>query len=298
MMKFSFAELAPPRLSLIAAVALCAGFLESPTDLAPNPKRARGATEKSPTRPATALATAQETFPPPGGGAAVTTGRLQGALLDSIRDREAAWAFSKDRFLLKLGDDLRPRALAEKLMGDGAKARRIEGQWRLEPSMGRLVLSDIQSDDQRGRPSVTLAIGPAGLLRVNIDTMQFNVFQIQHLLGRDCELTEASAKRPTRWSFKWNPVLSETGRFTIDRDGEALPGRLVKTVFGEEKPLTRIEGEWRWEYRRGTLELAKIGDGQIAGKKNLSLSVEPTSAGRCTLAGVEFWYPGLSPTAP
>jgi hypothetical protein len=220
--------------------------------------------------------------PAPGGNAPVTASRLTGALLESIRGDLALWTFSTDRFALKLGNRPEARALAEKLMGKKTEALRIEGRWKLDSAQGRIELSEIQAGDERGVESVSLAIEPAGLIRINIDAMQFNFFALEQLFGRDGKFTQSDATPPTIWSFQWNPVLEQNGRFAISREGEPLPGALVKSLFGEEKTLTKIEGEWRKELGLPSLDLYKISSGKTSGKtKSASNSNRHAPDGAC-----------------
>jgi hypothetical protein len=275
----------------VAVVCTCAVYFM--TVAASTTERAGPSPAARPNFSPTAAKRGGELKPAPGGNAPVTASRLTGALLESIRDDKALWAFSRDRFALKLGERPEARSLAEKLMGKKTDAMRIEGRWKLASDRGQIELSEIQAENVRGAESVALAIGPAGLIRINIDTMQFNFFALEQLFGRDGQFTQTDAKPSTIWSFQWNPILEQNGHFTISREGKPLPGALVKSLFGEVKTLTRIEGEWRKELGLLRLDLYKISSGETTGKTQASINLEPAGPGRCVLGGLEFWYPGF-----
>jgi hypothetical protein len=111
-----------------------------------------------------------------GGDTPITATRLTGARLEYHRaDPSLVWTFTAKTFVLELGGQTRAPDLIETLMGTSASVLRIRGNWKLEEQKGRLLLSNIQGDGKKGRRRTSLAIEPAGHIRVNLGTYQYNL---------------------------------------------------------------------------------------------------------------------------
>jgi hypothetical protein len=103
--------------------------------------------------------------------------RLKEARLDPVvRDAKWFWSFSNERFVLDAGKELLPSDLQIALLGHDLKASRVEGKWNLEDDNRKLAFFDMQVDGKE-KPGwdAKLAIGPAGPIRVNLGSYQYNI---------------------------------------------------------------------------------------------------------------------------
>ena len=103
---------------------------------------------------------------PPGGDAPVTQARLSRACLHADQH---AWYFRGKQFILAADKGELPTGLAQALLGPEGKAARIVGAWDLDAVKGQLVLTALVADGKPGPKEVRLGIGPAGLIRVNVE---------------------------------------------------------------------------------------------------------------------------------
>ncbi len=109
--------------------------------------------------------------------------RLKAARLEPIiRDAKWFWSFSSERFILDAGKELLPSDLQIALLGADLNASRIEGKWNLVDDIRKLVLSDIQVDGKgKSDGEVILAIEPAGPVRVNLGSYQYNIIPVRQV---------------------------------------------------------------------------------------------------------------------
>jgi hypothetical protein len=91
--------------------------------------------------------------------------------------RDAKWYFSlkDDQFVLECGGDKLPAELQKAFLEPDEKASRIEGKWQLVDGNNKMVFSNILVDGKQRAGDVSFRIEPAGLIRVNIGSHQYNV---------------------------------------------------------------------------------------------------------------------------
>ena len=104
----------------------------------------------------------------------MTSQRLAHARLTDIRE-PLSWTFNDSIVVIDNGDQAIPSDMVEALLGDGSKPRRIEATWRLDEKVGVLHLSELKADEERIDREAAIPIRPAGHIRVNLGTRQYNV---------------------------------------------------------------------------------------------------------------------------
>lgn len=102
--------------------------------------------------------------------------RFKACRLDPIV-RDAKWHFylKEDQFVLECGGDKLPTELQKAFLEPEGKASRIEGKWQLVDGNNKMVFSNILVDGKQRAGDVSFRIEPAGLIRVNIGILQYNV---------------------------------------------------------------------------------------------------------------------------
>ncbi len=113
---------------------------------------------------------------PTGGDSPVTAQRLTGTRLTDIRE-PLSWRFKGSTVLLDYAGQPIPSELVEALLGDRLTPVRIEASWHLDEEAGTLHLSDVKADEASIDKEVTISIGPAGHVRVNLGSRQYNMFR-------------------------------------------------------------------------------------------------------------------------
>lgn len=113
--------------------------------------------------------------PPPGGDSPVTTQRLTGARLTDIRE-DLSWTFTDTVVVIENKDQPIPSDLVEALLGGHSTRTRIEASWQLNEKAGLLRLSSMKADGVKIDQETTIPIKPAGHVRVNLGSRQYNLF--------------------------------------------------------------------------------------------------------------------------
>ena len=116
------------------------------------------------------------TTPPLGGNSPVTIQRLSGARLTDIRE-PLSWRFNNSVVIIEYEGQPIPSDVVEALLGERPAAVRIEASWRLDEEAGTLLLSDVKADEESIEKEVNVTISPAGHIRVNLGSRQYNVFR-------------------------------------------------------------------------------------------------------------------------
>ena len=106
----------------------------------------------------------------------MTTQRLSGARLNDIRE-PLSWTFNDSIVVIENGDQPIPADVVEALLADRSTPVRIEATWHLDEKAGTLHLSEIMADEERCDKEVAIPIRPAGHVRMNLGTRQYNVFR-------------------------------------------------------------------------------------------------------------------------
>ena len=115
--------------------------------------------------------------PTTGGDSAVTTQRLTGCRLTDFREN-LSWTFSDTTVVIENKDQAIPSDVVQELLGDRSLATRIQATWRLEEKAGMLRLSNAKADGDVSATDITLRISPAGHVRVNLGSRQYNLSRV------------------------------------------------------------------------------------------------------------------------
>jgi hypothetical protein len=126
----------------------------------------------------------QTTEPPKkvlvGGDRPVSAVRLTDSVLLSIQEPVVEWRFTDDGFVVHAGKSPLPSDLADVLFGPGATVDMVEGKWAHDIGNGTLLLTEIRSGDKKGVEKATLPVAPAGAVRANLGTRQYNLIPRSH----------------------------------------------------------------------------------------------------------------------
>ena len=104
----------------------------------------------------------------------MTVQRLTGARLTHIRE-PLTWSFKGSTVLIENEGQPIPADLADILVGEGFTPAQIEASWHLDELAGTLQLADIEVDDEAIAKEVTIPISPAGHVRVDLGSRQYNI---------------------------------------------------------------------------------------------------------------------------
>ena len=114
--------------------------------------------------------------PTPGGDSPVTTQRLSGTRLTDIRE-PLSWSFTNSTVVIENEGQPIPADVVDALLGDGSAPVRIEASWRLDEVAGTLRLTGMKTDQASIDKEVTIPIAPAGHVRANLGSRQYNFFR-------------------------------------------------------------------------------------------------------------------------
>ena len=112
--------------------------------------------------------------PPVGHDEPVTVERLVGKRLTDINN-DVSWEFDESSVTIENEGRPLPDYLVEELLGSETKCSSFTADWQFDESTGVLTLTEIETDDQPFDGEVKLDIRPAGPIRVNLGTRQYNV---------------------------------------------------------------------------------------------------------------------------
>lgn len=110
-----------------------------------------------------------------GGDTPVTHERLVGAVLIDIRE-PLSWSFTDATVLIEYGGEPIPSDVTEALLGDGVRPTHIEASWRLDEANGTVRLTSVTSRTESIDKEVAIPISPAGHVRLNLGSRQYNLF--------------------------------------------------------------------------------------------------------------------------
>jgi len=112
--------------------------------------------------------------PSTGGDSPVTAARLTGTRLVDIRDN-VSWDFDGEFVVIEnKGQPLPPEVLATVVAG-ASTCQRVQAAWQLDQTNGMLLLSNILVDGKAVDQKTAISIKPAGHVRVNLGTRQYNM---------------------------------------------------------------------------------------------------------------------------
>lgn len=114
--------------------------------------------------------------PTTGGDQPVTTERLTGRHLVDIR-RKVSWTFSDTEVVIQNQEQPIPPDVVHELLGNRSTPMRIEATWRFDENTKTLRLSDAKADGTNIGVELSIPIQPAGQVRVNLGTRQYNLFR-------------------------------------------------------------------------------------------------------------------------
>jgi len=111
-----------------------------------------------------------------GGDDPVTTERLTGSRLVDIH-QDLSWTFEDTTVVIENRDQLLPQDLVQELLGGGTAPKRVEATWEYDEKSGVLRLSDAAADGYKIARELIIPIKPAGQVRVNLGSRQYNLFR-------------------------------------------------------------------------------------------------------------------------
>ena len=116
--------------------------------------------------------------PMTGGDSPVTTEKLTGSRLVDIH-QDLSWTFDDTAVVIENGDQPLPQDLVNELIGEGTAPRRVEAAWEYDEKSGVLRLSDAMADGHKIAKELVISIKPAGQVRVNLGSRQYNLFRVK-----------------------------------------------------------------------------------------------------------------------
>jgi len=117
-----------------------------------------------------------ELIHPPGSTSTpVTVERLNDSRLVHIRS-DLTWRFVGNGLVIENNDESIPVDLVEELIGEPVTLKRIEADWTLNAASDTVRLSDVRLDGEKIDQVLSISIQPAGHVRVNLGSRQYNVF--------------------------------------------------------------------------------------------------------------------------
>lgn len=106
----------------------------------------------------------------------MTSQRLTGTRFTDIH-RPLSWTFTGTTVVIENEGEPIPADVVEVLVGSGPMPVRIAASWRLDEEAKTLCLFDVKADEASFDKDVTIPIAPAGHVRVNLGTRQYNMFR-------------------------------------------------------------------------------------------------------------------------
>jgi len=108
----------------------------------------------------------------------VTTHRLTGSRLTHIR-QDLSWTFDDRTVVIENRGQPLPPDFVQELLGNDTAPKRVEAAWRYDEKSGVLRLSDATADGQKIATELVIPIKPAGHVRVNLGSRQYNLFRVK-----------------------------------------------------------------------------------------------------------------------
>ena len=124
-------------------------------------------------------------LPTTGGDTPIDASRLRGWTfkeLGHIDHARLAWSFDESTFEITYKDGVIPASIVKDILGDNSTGdnltpSRIVASWELIQNNTQLRLFDLEVDGVKSNRETTLPISPAGHVRVNMGSQQFNMIR-------------------------------------------------------------------------------------------------------------------------
>ncbi len=119
-------------------------------------------------------------LPTTGGDTPIDASRLRGWTfkeLGHIDHARLAWSFDESTCEITFKDGVIPAPIVMDILGDSSTPSKIVASWELIQKNTQLRLFDIEVDEAKSNRETTLPISPAGKVRVNIGSQQFNMIR-------------------------------------------------------------------------------------------------------------------------
>ena len=113
--------------------------------------------------------------PPGSTSTPVTVERLKDSRLVYIRS-DLTWRFIGTGLVIENKDESIPVDLVQELIGEPATLKRIEADWTLHAASDTIRLSDVRLDGEKIDQILSISIQPAGHVRVDLGSRQYNLF--------------------------------------------------------------------------------------------------------------------------
>lgn len=113
--------------------------------------------------------------PTTGGDSPVTTARLTGSRLTDI-GQNLTWTFDDTMVVIDNGGQPLPPDVVQELLVSNTAPNRVEAAWKYDEKAGLLRLSDVTAGGQKVATERAIRIKPAGHVRVNLGSRQYNLF--------------------------------------------------------------------------------------------------------------------------
>ena len=106
----------------------------------------------------------------------MTASRLTGTRLIDIREN-VSWSFDSSFVVIENKGQPIPIDVVDAVLAREVTCDRIKAAWQLDETAGLLILSSISADGEVLQQKATIPIKPAGHIRVNLGTRQYNMFR-------------------------------------------------------------------------------------------------------------------------
>lgn len=121
------------------------------------------------------LSGCQQSMPTTGGDIPVTAARLQGTTLAFIRNKDLLWKFTDAALEFTNNGFPIPGAFASEVLGQEGSPNKITASWELKDDNSTLRLFNVMADGEPSAAEVSLPISPAGKIRINLGSHQYNL---------------------------------------------------------------------------------------------------------------------------
>ena len=109
-----------------------------------------------------------------GGDIPVTIERLTSSVLTDIKQKDLCWTFTHSVVSIENNGEPIPSDVVDSILHHADECRKIEATWSLSNDATKLTLSELKVDGEPMDGNVDLKISPAGAVRINVDSRQYN----------------------------------------------------------------------------------------------------------------------------
>lgn len=115
--------------------------------------------------------------PVPGYVAPITVERLVGRRLADIKQKQISWRFDATTVTIDNNGDPLPQHILDDLQLQRDSCKQIKAAWSLSASNDRIAFTEFEIDGEATAGEATVAIEPAGPIRANLGSRQYNILR-------------------------------------------------------------------------------------------------------------------------